>query len=80
MKSEAKQKLLDLESSGRYLFHGSSNGGMKTLEPRQSRHFPDGKNKPDEFVDDGEPSVSATPYSEVARPSFAKQVFQLISH
>lgn len=59
------KKLLQLEKTGRYVFHGSPNGNIDILEPRQSMHFPD-LPKSTEGIPDGEPSVSATPYSDIA--------------
>ncbi len=63
MISESKQKLLELQKGGKYLFHGSPASDIKELEPRQSYTIPKGETEP---VKDGPPSVSATPYLEVA--------------
>lgn len=60
-----KEKLLQLEKEGKYLFHGSPLGSIKYLEPRQARHIPD-ISKPDETILDGSPAVCATPYAEFA--------------
>jgi hypothetical protein len=60
-----KEKLLELEKAGNYVFHGSPVGDMETLEPRQGKHIPD-FNNPEEFILDGKPAVSATPYAELA--------------
>lgn len=51
------QKLLDYEALDRFVFHGSPNGAIKTLEPRQATSF----NKPD-----GTPAISASLYIEPA--------------
>src|SRR3989344_3303717 len=63
MMSNSKQKLLELQKEGKYLFHGSPIEDVKKLEPRQSYTIPRGETEP---VEDGPPSVSATPYLEVA--------------
>lgn len=60
-----KEKLHKLEQTGQYVFHGSPIGDIKILEPRQSKHFPD-RQKPKEFILDGKPAVSATPYSDIS--------------
>lgn len=49
-----KDKLLQLEKEGKYLFHGSPLGTIKYLEPRQARHVPD-ISKPTETILDGSP-------------------------
>ncbi len=59
------EKLLELESSCEYLFHGSANPDIEILEPRQSTHIPD-LTKPKDFILDGDPAVSATPNLEMA--------------
>jgi hypothetical protein len=59
------QKLLDLEKTGNYVFHGSSRGDIEFLEPRQARYVPD-MSKPTESALDGEPAVCATPHAEFA--------------
>ncbi|MFA7193862.1 MAG: hypothetical protein WC087_03015 [Candidatus Paceibacterota bacterium] len=59
------EKLKKLEQEGKHVFHGSPNGSIKSLEPRQGRHVPDWS-KPDETTLDGNPAVSATPYAELA--------------
>ncbi len=61
--SEAKEKLLQLEKEGKYLFHGSPAKDIKELEPRQAHTIPRGEK---DMVKDGEPGVAATPYSEIA--------------
>ena len=60
-----KQKLLELEKSGNYVFHGSPVGGIKILEPKQGKYVPNTK-KREEKINDGKPAVSATPYLEIA--------------
>ncbi len=59
-----KEILKSLESEGVYVFHGSLNPDIEILEPRQSTHVD--LRKPTEMIRDGEPTVSATPYSEIA--------------
>ena len=51
------KRLAVLEHTGKYVFHGSTQNNLKTLEPRQGMHL----SKPD-----GDPAVSATPYAEFA--------------
>lgn len=63
--SEAKKRLLELEGSGHFLFHGSSISGIETFEPRQSYTYPDPKNDRKK-VPDGPPSVSASPWVDIA--------------
>lgn len=60
-----KQKLLELENTGKYVFHGSPYGDIKILEPKQGTHIPD-TSKPTETILDGNPAVSATPYIDFA--------------
>lgn len=60
-----KEKLSQLEATDEHLFHGSPNGNIEILEPRQSTHIPDLTN-PDESILDGQPAVAATPYAELA--------------
>lgn len=60
-----KNKLIELESEGKYVFHGSGIPDLEYLEPKQGRHVPD-MNKKEEFILDGEPAVSATPYVDFA--------------
>jgi hypothetical protein len=59
------EKLKQLEEAGEHLFHGSPDGTLEVLEPRQSTHTPD-LSKPEETILDGEPAVSATPYADIA--------------
>ena len=61
--TDSKQKLLELQKEDKYLFHGSPAKDIKELEPRQSYTIPKGEKEP---IEDGPPSVSATPYLEVA--------------
>ena len=60
-----KEKLIQLEEKGEHLFHGSPDKNIKVLEPRQSVHYPD-LSEPEKFILDGNPAVSATPYSDIA--------------
>lgn len=59
------EKLLNLESQRKYVFHGSPSGNIESLEPRQGTHIPD-LTKPTESILDGRPAVSATPFVELA--------------
>lgn len=59
------EKLTKLEETGNYVFHGSPDGDIKVLEPRQAVHYPF-LPESDEMVLDGEPAVSATPYADIA--------------
>lgn len=61
----SKEKLLQLEEAGLHVFHGSPDGDIEVLEPRQGHHVPD-LTKPAEALPDGEPAVAATPHSELA--------------
>lgn len=61
----SKERLFELEQTGNHLFHGSPDGDIETLEPRQGNHVPD-LNKPTETIPDGMPAVSATPYADMA--------------
>lgn len=58
--SEARKKLLELEKTGKYFFHGSSND-VEIFEPRQSHNDINGV-----LVPDGDPAVSATPAVDYA--------------
>lgn len=60
-----QEKLFHLEATNEHVFHGSPDGNIETLEPRQSTHIPD-LDKPEERILDGEPSVAATPHAELA--------------
>lgn len=60
--STNKKRLLFLENTGEYVFHGSANGGIEKLEPRQAKNM----NDDGVDLDDGNPSVCATPYVEIA--------------
>ena len=59
------EKLRALESTGNHVFHGSPDGTIKILEPRQGRHT-ENIHKPKNIMLDGDPAVSATPYAELA--------------
>jgi hypothetical protein len=61
----SKEKLMKLEETGKHVFHGSADGTIKKLEPRQGKHITD-ISKPTETILDGNPAVSATPYSDIA--------------
>jgi hypothetical protein len=63
--SMSKEYLKQLEQTGEYVFHGSPNGEIEELEPRQSTHVPD-FSKPTEFILDGKPSIAATPNHQFA--------------
>lgn len=56
------EHLREMERTGNYLFHGSPDGTIETLEPRQSTHTEDSG----ETIEDGNPAVSATPYLDLA--------------
>lgn len=58
--SEAKQKLLSLEKSDNYVFHGSGLV-IEEFEPRQAHNYIDGKQVPD-----GEPAIFASSKAEYA--------------
>jgi len=57
--------LLDLEKEGKYVFHGSPYGDIISLDLRQAKHIPD-LSKPQKFILDGAPAISATPYIDFA--------------
>lgn len=59
------ERLMQLESEGKHVFHGSPKPDIEILEPRQSTHVPD-YSKPTESILDGAPAVSATPYAQMA--------------
>lgn len=61
----SKERLFKLEQTGNHVFHGSPDGNIETLEPRQGSHVPD-LSKPSETIADGMPAVSATPYADMA--------------
>lgn len=61
----SREKLSALEETKNYVFHGSPDGSIEQLEPRQSTHVPD-TSKPHELQLDGDPAVSATPYADFA--------------
>jgi hypothetical protein len=52
-----REKLLQLEKEGKYVFHGSPLADIKSLKPQQGTH---------NTIPDGNPAVSATPYAEFA--------------
>ena len=47
-----RDKLLDLEKTEKYLFHGSGNSGIDIMDPRQAFNYVNGVQEKD-----GEPSV-----------------------
>jgi hypothetical protein len=61
----SKEKLAELQETNQYVFHGSPDGTIEVLEPRQSTHLPDAS-KPAESIPDGKPAISATPYADLA--------------
>ena len=61
-KESAKEKLLALEASGKYVFHGSPIK-LDFLEPRQATGY-NPQTKQEEF--DGEPAIFATPKIDAA--------------
>lgn len=52
--SEAKEKLINLESSGKFVFHGSD-VGITEFEPRQAHNHVGGQHVPD-----GDPAIFAS--------------------
>ena len=60
--SENRAKLLALEKTGKYVFHGTTEN-INILEPRQAYNDNRKTNKRER---DGEPAVFATPYADVA--------------
>ena len=61
--TKVKQKLLELEKEGKYLFHGSLEADLNELKPHQAYTvLQEGK----DMVKDGEPCVAATPYLDIA--------------
>ena len=56
------ENLKELEKTGKYVFHGSPDE-IEVLEVRQPYTFDKEKNK---MVEDGEPTVAATPYTDIA--------------
>lgn len=58
--SQEKQRLLDLESTGEYVFHGSDSD-TEEFEPRQAHNFIKGENHPD-----GDPAIFASSVAEYA--------------
>src|SRR5947209_5295364 len=57
-----REKLKELESENKYLFHGSPHQ-LDELEPRQAQSIPLGGK---EMVNDGEPAVAASPLADIA--------------
>lgn len=58
---ENRRFLKELEATGLYVFHGSSNPDIAKLEPRQAEDWKTG-----ERVEHGEPAVCATPFADLA--------------
>jgi|SRR3989344_6858131 len=58
--TEGKRKLLELEKTGKYFFHGSPSE-VEVFEPRQSHNTIDGVQ-----IKDGDPAVSASPAIDYA--------------
>lgn len=59
----AKQKLLELEKEGKYLFHGSPVANLKEIIPHQAYTT---LQEGGDMVKDGESCVAATPYLDIA--------------
>ncbi len=61
--NKGREYIKDLEKTGKYVFHGSSDETIEKLEPRQAYNYPgDGSAK----IPDGPPSVAASPYADIA--------------
>lgn len=58
----SKEKLLELEKTGKYVFHGSFYE-LEQLDSRQGYNFDEKLGK---MIEDGEPAVSASPYAGIA--------------
>ncbi len=56
-----REKLKLLESEDKYVFHGSENPYLDSLEPRQAYTMEDGKK-----VEDDKPAVHASQFSDIA--------------
>ena len=61
----SKEKLALLQETNQYVFHGSPDGTIEVLEPKQSTYLPEAS-KPAESIPDGKPAISATPYADLA--------------
>ncbi|HEU0051195.1 MAG TPA: hypothetical protein VFQ60_04025 [Patescibacteria group bacterium] len=61
-RGEARAHLLDLEATGKYVFHGSDNPNIKALEPRQPQNFPEW----DKAEDDGSPCIATARLADAA--------------
>ena len=59
--SSGREILKNLESEGKYVFHGSEKPGLEYLEPRQAHDVVDGVEKSDD-----NPGVHASPFSDIA--------------
>lgn len=58
-----KDKLVELEKAGKYVFHGSPVGDLEILEPRQAQTIKDGTHV---MADDGKPAVATSPFVDIA--------------
>ncbi len=56
-----REKLKILEAEDKYVFHGSSNSHLESLEPRQAYTIIDGKK-----VEDDKPAVHASQFCDIA--------------
>jgi hypothetical protein len=52
---ETKKRLLELEKSGNFVFHGTERGDVETFEPRQALNYKGNVGEPD-----GQPAVFAS--------------------
>lgn len=59
--NKGREKLEEMEKTNNYVFHGSPFANIDILIPKQGKHFPNFQNS-EEYILDGEPAVSATPY------------------
>lgn len=56
-----REILKNLETEGKYVFHGSENPNISALEPRQAYTIVDGQK-----VEDEKPAVHASPFADIA--------------
>lgn len=59
--TSGREILLNLESEGKYVFHGSDNPYLEILEPRQAYTMVEGEKE-----DDDKPGVHASPFVDIA--------------
>jgi len=59
---KALEKLKKYSESGKYVFHGSPNGGIEVFKPRQAYNW----NEKGEKIPDGKPAVFATEVLDIA--------------